>query len=454
MSDLRPYQQADLDFLTAHPRSALWDEAGVGKTRPLLHAAEGQTLVIAPAAVRDTEVWELEAQRIGIEPPQVISYHAAAKPGYLAELRPHTLILDESQWIKERKVSWGEPIYDLAQRTARVHEATGTPMPNNAQELWGQLRLIRPQTREMKHYWPWVRTWFDDAPTRFSKFAMSENLKGCRCRDPDDLDAAACEHWQAFHTENIAGYAIRHLRDEVMKDLPPLSGDDTPLWTPMTSKQRKLYTSLEKDFLASLPSEGIVFEALTDSAKFTAMCQLASGLSVLDLDLDPKDKESGKITALRDTLASRQRPTVVTVWYKNSAAAVARVCKDLKLSHVMMGSKTTRPQRRDAVQQFSAGGIDVMIASIGVIREGIDGLQYASDETVLFERSWVPGHNEQVIRRLHRLGQQRPVTARQLVTPGSTDSAQWDQIIRKGSHIGRVLSPVEVATILRATQHA
>lgn len=453
---LRPYQQRDLDFLLSQPRALIWDEAGLGKTRPLLVAAaqagDGRTLVIAPGGVRDTEVWPLEAERVGSPAPDVISYHQAAKLDVgAAAAKYDTVICDEHHRCKDRKVSWGPTIYQLSQRVERFYGATGTPMPNNAHELWPQLRMVRPPSREMTYYWPWVREWFDPAPTRFDSYAMSGSLIGCHCREPDDLDSAPCEHWLAFHEANIAGYAVRHLRDEVMPDLPPLSGADDPLWCPMTPKQRRLYRQLVKDFLAMIPEDGIAWEALNDSHQFVGLCMLAAGLSVLDPAADPIDRESGKLGYLTEILASRGRPTLVTAWYGNSARAIARVCERLKLSHVILGGRQSRKSRLEAVQRFRSGTVDVLIGSISVIKEGIDGLQYASDEVVLFERSFVPGDNEQTIRRIHRLGQERPVTARQLVTPKTVDAGQWLYTKAKARDISRVLSSVELATLLATT---
>lgn len=444
---LRPYQQTELDFLRTHPRSANYSEAGLGKTRPLLLAAEGDTLVIAPAGVRDTEVWQTEAERIGVPAPTVISYHQAIKREFLGQFKPDTLILDESHRVKSRKTTWVDPIYQLTQRTQRVHHATGTPMPNDAQELWSQLRMLRPQTREMRYYWPWIQTWFSPEPTHYDQYAYGSSLIGCKCREPDDLDGS-CEHWRQFYAANIGGYAIRHLRDQVLTDLPPLSGADTPLWTPMTPKQRTLYQQLKKALVASLPGEDIAFEALTDSHQFAMLMQLSCGLSVLDPDLDPKHKDSGKLAYLREVLPDRKRPTVAAVWYRNTAKAMQQVCDELKLSHAAIGGATSKTNRLKAVKQFRAGDIDVLIGSIGVIKEGIDGLQYASDETILLERSWIPGDNEQLIRRLHRMGQQWPVTARQLVTPDTVDQSQWEALRLKAGRIAQVLTPLEVANLL------
>lgn len=428
-----------------HDRAALWSDMGLGKTRSLL-IGTGPDLVIAPAAVRDTEVWAIEAQNCDLPSPRVISYHEAPKldPD---DFRGGVLVLDESHRLKERKTRWHDPIWQLAKRFDRIYESSGTPMPNNALELWGQLRMLRQNEHQFKYYWPWVKQWFDSVPTRWDPYAISENLKGCTCRQPDDLDSS-CEHWQEFYRANMAGYTRRLLFDDVLSDLPPLTGVDTPMWTPMTAAQAKLYKALMKDFLATLPAEGILLEALTDSAQFVMLRQLSSGLSVLDPAADPGDKHSGKLALVRELLADRRRPTVVAAWYRNSAAALVRVCKDLHLSHLTMGANMTPKQRTETMRRFRAGGIDVLVGSIGVIKEGVDGLQYASDAMVLFERSWVPGDNQQLIRRLQRLGQTRPVLARQLVTPDSVDAAQWKTVGTKSVQIRRTLSPLEVASLI------
>jgi SNF2 family DNA or RNA helicase len=57
----------------------------------------------------------------------------------------------------------------------------------------------------------------------------------------------------------------------------------------------------------------------------------------------------------------------------------------------------------------------------------------------------VPSQNEQVIRRLHRIGQTRPVTVRQLVTPKSVDALQWKTLADKQLGIDPVLTATDLA---------
>lgn len=450
MRELRPYQQKIYEFLLAHPYSAVWAESGLGKTYPLCLVAEGKTLVVAPAAVRDTKTWLYESAKVGIEPPRVISYHEVArlqKSGEIQDIELDTLIMDEAHHAIHKTTSWFPGLEYLAKKATRVHQATGTPMPNAPHELWGQFHLLFPKERPFKYFWPWATEFFSVMPNRYNPRAreVSTELMGCNHKGQE---AESCEHWQAFHEQNIEGRAIRHKRADVLKDLPPLSGDDQPLWTPMAPVQLQVYKSLKKDLLALIPEEGIAIEALTQASQFIMLHQLSSGLSVLDPEQDPLDKQSGKLAEFAELISVRPRPTLATVWFRNSAQALARVCERQGKSYVFMSSKTTRHQRDRAVQDFSVGLYDVMIASIGVIKEGVDGLQHAADEAILFERSWRPGDNEQTIRRLHRLGQQYPVTARQLVCPQSVDSYQWDVIHTKQRIVNRALRRAEIASLI------
>lgn len=446
MTELFPFQETSLRFLKDHPFSVVWDDMGLGKTRTLLLAAEGDTLVVAPAAVRDTRVWELEADRIGVKPPQVVSYHEIARMGPSPDVRPRTLILDEAHHAKNSKTSWHNGLAVIANRAVRVHQGTGTPMPNSANEIWGPFNLLYPDEHAFRYYWPWAEMWFGKFASRHADtYEAGTTLLGCRHKGDD---AEMCEHWREFHEANIAGRAIRHARDDVLTELPPLTGNDDPLWTPMTATQKRAYASMKKDLLALIPDEGIELEALSATHQFSLLHQMASGVSIADPNSDPTDKHSGKLVEFADLIRYRKRPTLAVAWFRNSAAAIARVCAKQKKSYVIMGAATSRNNRAKAVADFSAGRFDVMVASIGVVKEGVDGLQRASDETILFERDWRPGVNDQVIRRLHRLGQDYPVTARQLITPKSVDSYQWDVLHDKATGIRRALRRAELEALL------
>lgn len=436
--ELFPYQSQGVDWLREHPRSYLADEAGVGKTAQLLTAAgDVETLVVAPAMIRDAKVWENEAIRIGHDPEKltVISYHQLGKEE--ASGREHPVILcDEATRLKERKVSWHAPMAKLARRADRLHLASGTPVPNFATELWAPLKLI---DSDKPAYWNWVGEYFDVGHGQYTAYEV-KGLKGCNpfvC-GPTNLESS-CEHWRAFADAELRDVMLRRLRADVQPDLPPLLGVDDPLLTPMTLTQRQAYNQMRKDFLAELPAEGLTIEALTMSGRFINLWQMSTGLCVADPGAD--DRHSGKLAAVAELLADRDRPTLIACYFQNTAAALVRVAERMGLRYAAVGQSTSGRARGEAVLAFQRGEIDVLIGSALVIGEGVT--LTASDELILVERPWRPDQIEQVVRRLHRIGQLRPVTVRQLVTPRTVDWNQWGMLHEKAAHVRAVLTPAE-----------
>ena len=61
----------------------------------------------------------------------------------------------------------------------------------------------------------------------------------------------------------------------------------------------------------------------------------------------------------------------------------------------------------------------MLCATIDTISEGLT--LNVADQVIKVERSWRPSRNEQVIRRIHRIGQDKPVTSIDLVTRDSVD---------------------------------
>ena len=445
-SDLSPAQAVGVDWLADRPGSYLADCPGFGKTRQLLAVAEDARFitVVCPAAVRDARVWTSEAKLVGVDTPmRVMSYHELAK----SPVEPGgALIFDEAHRLKSRKVQWGPNADRAAAMSTRVHLASGTPTPNgDLTELYSQMRLINPELPDA--YWKnksgtgWIERWFTITSDRYSQWVVNGTLLGCLGKECEAASWPDCEHRQEFWAANVGDLMLR--RPETMLDLPDMAGNDTPLETPMTPVQKRAYRDLKKTFLADLP-EGVTLEALTASQKFVKLWQASTGLS--SVDPEASGKHSGKANLLAELLPDRAHPTVLGVYFKNTALAMVRICQGLGLTYVEFGANTTSKARGDAIERFQGGGADVLIGSISVISEGLT--LTAADQVILVERAWVPGVNEQTVRRVRRRGQTKSVVVRQLVTPNSVDSAQWDRLADKDLDIRRSMGRAEVAAML------
>ena len=433
--ELRDHQATGASWLTSRPRAYLADDAGLGKTLTLLAEAKVQgaqdILVVAPAAIRDMRIWPDELDESGLDLDlEVVSYHGLAKVP--ADRCPDVVIFDEAHKLKDRKTTWFKPAVALADRSGLVRMASGTPIPNIPTELWAPLHILRP---DLPSYWNWVRQWFNVIPTKWSAYGVDGTLLGCTTEcNPRD-----CEHWAAFHNANLEGWMLRRPREAVLRDLPPMDGHDHPVRVPMTPAQRRLYKQLKKDFYATIrdADSELTIEALTHSEQFIRLWQLSTGVGSAAPEDDPEAKHSGKLAAVEELLLGRSRPTIVACYFRNTFDQLAALCDRLGVRWAGIGGSTPSKVRAETVRSFQAGDLDVLIASVSVIGEGVT--LTAADELILVERPWVPAAMEQVIRRIHRIGQSRPVTVRQLVSEGTVDEVQWGVLWAKDAAARRAL---------------
>src|SRR5690606_8317857 len=103
------------------------------------------------------------------------------------------------------------------------------------------------------------------------------------------------------------------------------------------------------------------------------------------------------------------------------------------------GSSTDR-QREQAIDGFRADPSKrVFLGQQTAAGTGVN-LQVAN-ELVLLEPSWVPAENHQAIKRIHRIGSNRPCRARIFAISGTLDEAVMRTIANKTRMIDALLTP-------------
>lgn len=454
----RPYQTTGIAWLRNNPHAFLGDEPGLGKSRQLLEAATEPVLITAPAMVIDSGTWDDEIARwapgLDVTVTAYSRLNAREKTGKGTATRPvdrvspeldrpwGTQIYDEAHYLKGRSTSWTKAAQRLVRRAERVYLASGTPMPNWAHELFVPLQLIHPEKARPKgdlaSYWRWAGEWFDTSPTRFSNGLPSVGaLLGCTpvCQRRAATDP--CEHFVRFAESNFDGRFLQRLRDDVLTDLPPLT--EQAVLTPMATAQGKVYKALKKDFVA-WTAEGHEVVAWNDAALNVKLAKCCTGLPVLT-----GERGSGKLDQLAADLEGRARPTLVLAHFRETLRACADVARAVGASVAIIDGSTTRPQRKAAVQAFQRGELDVLVGSLEVVAEGLT--LTAADMCIFVEKSYKPSRNIQAMRRIHRLGQDRPVTVRDYVTPGTVDERVRQLLAEKTDEQMRVLSAAQLLAV-------
>lgn len=461
MLQLRPYQQVGLEFLRANPRAFLADEMGLGKSAQMTLAAEGRTLVVAPAMVLDGGTWDDEIMKWAPERSgdfTQVAYSSLvqrdgrrvlpiAKPEY--RTRWDTVILDEAHYIKGRNTSWTKALRPILKKAGRVILASGTPIPNWAPELFEALCAMYPEKAkpggELGSYWRWAAMWFDTTPDKIYIRGVEKEIKkvgdllACKpeCAGRPVLDP--CEHHREFFRANLGDRFLMRLRDDVLTDLPPLTIERVN--TPMTKKQQKAYDAMRDTYLAEM-GDGALRVAWSSSARHVMLDKIASGLGILDESGDPL-AESGKLQRLAYDLGERTRPTLVVAHFRRSVEAAHAVAEKTGLRSAYVHGGIGRAARGQIVADFKAGKLDVLCGSLDTVAEGLT--LTVADMVIFLETSFKPSRNQQAMRRIHRIGQDRPCTALDYCTPDSIDSGKRELVAAKTDHQIRILTESQMA---------
>jgi SNF2 family DNA or RNA helicase len=103
-------------------------------------------------------------------------------------------------------------------------------------------------------------------------------------------------------------------------------------------------------------------------------------------------------------------------------------------------------QRGRAVRQFQSGELDILCGSLETLAEGLNLTQ--ADELIFVEQSFKPSRNQQAMRRIHRLGQERPCTVLDYQTPDSIDLKKRELLATKVDQQIRTLTAAQVKSLL------
>jgi SNF2 family DNA or RNA helicase len=412
---LMAHQVAGVAFLKERRRALLADEPGLGKTRVALFAAKEPILVVAPAMIVNGGVWDDEIAKVasGLDITQTSYHNLIQKTGrrYTDNLRPDlnrrwgTVVADEAHYLKGRKTHWTRAFKQL--KTERLFLLTGTPLPNWAHEAFILLQLLFPEDARpggrLGSFWRWVEEWFEIG-IQYGKGGkvVSDHVVGAFRKD---------RSWGDFISTNWQDRMLLRLREDCL-DLPPLT--QQTIRVDMVPAQKKAYRELKKDFITWLES-GAEVAAWSQSGQLVKLAKCATGLEVLD----PVTKGSSKLDALQALLTDRPAPTLVVAHFRASVAACAARARAAGAQVSVVHGGIGTAARSAAVRAFQRGEVQVLCATIDTISEGLT--LNVADQVILVERSWRPSRNEQVIRRIHRIGQDRPVTAINLVTRNSVD---------------------------------
>jgi SNF2 family DNA or RNA helicase len=457
---LRPGQCRVVDALKVSAGVQVVLGMGGGKTAAALTAiadllAEGSirgALVLAPKRVAET-VWPTEPQKwehlreairlVGVFGPPAKRRTALEQPGnvYVVGLENVIWLLDELRDLQRRCPERYEVLTDLlvidelsklksprgvmskALRKATktmfrsVWGLTGTPRPNDWQDIWAPMQIISGGEAFTGGFDDWLRTHF---------LPETDYAPGGRtfCRWTVRSEAVpVLEH-------AVADWSVV-VPPEAEADVAFLAGPEFDRVLEPTAEQRRALADLEREALVHLREhapDARSFEDIEEDILFAnssahavgLMSQVCQGFVYRELSRGRHIAEYiGSRNPKYDTLVDMLEelsgdPPVVVYQYRKDLEAIERACKTVFGEGLYWLGGNTETRARDAIILWNERKLPMLAIHPASAGHGLN-LQFGGRRLIWYAMTWSPEQYVQTIKRLARPGQTAPVYSHRLL---------------------------------------
>lgn len=323
-----------------------------------------------------------------------------------------TLVLDEVHNIKKPGTKRFRALRRVVTKAERVLALTGTPVPNNLEDIWAPIYCVDGGKRLGGTFAAFKDRWFRPA---FSGWGIEP-----------------LPHARAEIEARIADIALG-MKSEDYLDLPERI--DNYLTIPLPPKARAQYAQLERELFLEL--EGGDVEAANAAVKSAKCEQAANGALYLDRTDRWQTIHDAKLDAMREIVDNGEPVLCVTLFRSDWERIKAAFPFARRLDE---GPAAERDWNARKVQLLVAH------ASQG---EGLN-LQSGGRVIVWFAPTWNLLHYEQMNARLHRQGQRDEVIVHHLVAQGTVDEIKRQRLETKASVQELMLSAMRGSRLARA----
>ncbi|MEX2289328.1 MAG: DEAD/DEAH box helicase [Mycobacteriales bacterium] len=447
-----------------HRTFLLADEPGLGKTAQALLAAEAAgaypLLVVVPNVVKTN--WAREA---GLWIPGrsatvvhgdghtvdafsdvvVVNYEVLDRHvGWLGSFGFRGMVVDEAHFIKNKRSQRSRHVLELSERirarTVRplLMALTGTPLINDIEDFLAIWQFLG-----------WIG---DSEPGADLMAALEQN--GLTPADPDFYPVA--------RTAVIDQGIVRRRKVDVAADIPARRIADLPvelegaLGRSIRDAERVLARRLVKRYQSALEARtsGVVVDGIDhDLVRRVAAWERQ--------DTDEKNSDENVFTMMRrigqakavlaaDYTAQLARNVGKVVFFAKhvevmDAAEESFAQQGIGYSSIR-GDQTPRA-RQKAIDSFT-NDPEVAVVVCSLMAAGVGLNLQVSSNVVLAELSWTDAEQTQAIDRVHRIGQDQPVTAWRIIAAQTIDARIAELIDDKAGLAARALdgSDAEVSS--------
>ena len=318
-------------------------------------------------------------------------------------------ICDESQRIKEPKAKQSQAMHKLGDVAKYKLILSGTPIQNNAIDLYSQYRFLDPTV---------FGTNFYAFRSRYAIMGGFDRRQIVGYRDLDKL----------IQKEHSIAYRVT--KEEAL-DLP----EQTFLtqYITLEGKDKQLYDKIKRDSFAELENGGVI-TAPTVLTKLLRLQQFTGGFIQADEGLKPEYVFKGKLSALEDILddyvLSAGKKLVIFCRFRPEIDLISKSLEKKRIRYASIYGDIKINDRGDIVKQFQTDPeVKVFLAQIDTAGLGIT--LTAADTCVYYSVNFNYAAYSQSLARIHRIGQKNRCTYIHLTVEHSIDETILKALAKK-----------------------
>lgn len=348
-------------------------------------------------ALNELKNWPFKALRIA-----VINYESTHRDGIfeaLAAYRPDLIVCDESQRIKNPSAAQSKALHKLGDAAPFRMILSGTPVQNNAVDLYSQYRFLDPAVYGANFY---------AFKNRYCIMGGYGQHQIVGYRNMDEL------------VEKEHSVAYRVTKEECL-DLPQQTFVNR--YVQFTDAEQAIYEQLRKSSFLELET-GENVTATTILTMYLRLMQLTGGFLTADESTRPKQVNTAKLDALADIVddyvVDAGKKLVIFARFRAEIAAIENLLRLRKIQYGSIYGDVPMEERGKIVEDFQTNpDTKVFVAQIQTAGLGIT--LHAASTAVFYSYDYNYANYAQALARIHRIGQRLPVTYIHLVVDGSID---------------------------------
>ena len=402
--NLYVHQIETIQFYLHHKRCFIFDDIGTGKTMTMLAATDflkinkkiDKVLIISPLSVmfstwsrhiveffphrEFTVLHGTKQKRLALLDKEK-TYYIINTDGIkiiekeLIDKKFDVLIIDESTTYSIHSSFRTKSAWRISKKIKSVVAMTGNPIPNNTIQSYAQSKLINLET----------------APKYFTRFRDKLKVKFDMFTYIDRPEATQLAY-------DVLTPSIRHTIEECI-DLPDITYQYIDVR--MTPQQKKLYKTMEKEYVAEIKS-GLV-TAANSAVKALKLMQISSGI-LIDGNSTPEIIDNYyRLNEIDNIYYQLTRKKLII--FAAFTASVNQLVDHFKGKAKKIDGSVSAKNRAIIIKEFQDEDLEVLICQPAAISHGVN--LFVANTIIWLGPCYSNEHLIQCNGRIRRVGQTR-----------------------------------------------